>query len=60
MINENLSQAFASNWNNVSEAFAAFQQQRQTPMKSGVCFLLEVYTLPPKEFKKGWDSCTGE
>lgn len=67
MINENLLQAFASNRNynddemDVLKAFTGLQQLRWTPKQGGVCIPHdEVYTLLLKEFKKGWDSLTGE
>ena len=43
----------------VLQAFAAFQQRR-APKKGGVRIPREVYGSLPKEFKRGWDSLTGE
>ena len=43
----------------VLRAFAAFQQRR-APKKGGVKIPREVYGSLPVEFKKGWDSLTGE
>ena len=43
----------------VLQAFAAFQQRR-APKKGGVKIPWELYGSLPVEFKKGWDSLTGE
>ena len=43
----------------VLQAFAAFQQRR-APKKGGVRIPRDVYGPLPKEFKRGWDSLTGE